>query len=145
MSLITILEVLGVVLGAVGGLEFVKYILHRRQNQRLAETNADNAELALLIKHQEFTDSQLLSKDEQLAKKDEQIAKSEERHAEQLAKKDERLKEWMDMYLDQTRLVRQLNSDKVELLQENAELKLKLQQFKCVVRRCENRDPQNGY
>lgn len=145
MSLISILEVFGAVLGALGGFEFLKHMLHRKQNQRLMETSADSAELALLIKHQEFTDSQLLSKDEQLNKKDEQIAKREEYHAEQLAKKDERLKEWMDMYLNQTQLVRQLNSDKVELLQENADLKLKLQQYKCVVRCCGNRDPQNGY
>lgn len=48
-------------------------------------------------------------------------------------------------FAEQTDLVRQLNTEKFELLQENAQLKLELQRYKCVVKGCTKRDPQNGY
>lgn len=48
-------------------------------------------------------------------------------------------------FAEQTELVRKLNTEKFDLLQENAQLKLELQRYKCVVKGCTNRDPQNGY
>ena len=48
-------------------------------------------------------------------------------------------------FAEQTELVRKLNTEKFDLLQENAQFKLELQRYKCFVKGCTNRDPQNGY
>ena len=48
-------------------------------------------------------------------------------------------------FAEQTDLVRKLNEEKFDLLQENAQLKLDLQRYKCVVKSCPKREPQNGY
>ena len=48
-------------------------------------------------------------------------------------------------FAEQTELVRKLNTEKFDLLQENAQLKLELQRYKCVVKGCTKREPQNGY
>lgn len=48
-------------------------------------------------------------------------------------------------FAEQTELVRKLNSEKFDLLQENAELKLKLERYKCVIKGCGQREPKNGY
>lgn len=46
MSIISILEVFGAVVTALGGWEFVKFLMHRKQEQRLKESEADQSEVA---------------------------------------------------------------------------------------------------
>lgn len=46
MSIISILEVFAAVLTALGGWEFVKFLMHRKQEQRLKNSEADRSEVA---------------------------------------------------------------------------------------------------
>lgn len=46
MSIVSILEVFGAVVTALGGWEFFKMILHRKQERRLKESEADQSEVA---------------------------------------------------------------------------------------------------
>lgn len=46
MSIISILEVFGAVVTALGGWEFIKFLMHRKQEQRLKESEADQSEVA---------------------------------------------------------------------------------------------------
>lgn len=55
------------------------------------------------------------------------------------------LKEKEQRFAEQTDLVRKQNLDILELNKQKAQLELDLQQYKCVVKKCANREPQNGY
>lgn len=48
-------------------------------------------------------------------------------------------------FAEQTEIVRQLNSDVLKITNEKAAIELELQRYKCVVPKCANRKPQNGY
>lgn len=55
------------------------------------------------------------------------------------------LKEKEVRFAEQTELVRQLNGDVLKITNEKAAIELELQKYKCVVPKCVNRQPQNGY
>ncbi len=55
------------------------------------------------------------------------------------------LKDKEQRFAEQTDLVRKQNLDILELNKEKAQLELELQRFRCVIKGCANRDPQNGY
>lgn len=55
------------------------------------------------------------------------------------------LKEKEQRFAEQTEIVRKQNLDILELHKEKAQLELQLARYKCVIRGCGNRDPQNGY
>lgn len=55
------------------------------------------------------------------------------------------LKEKEERFAEQTNLVRQLNTEVLELTKKNGQLELDLSQYRCIVKRCGNREPQNGY
>lgn len=57
---------------------------------------------------------------------------------QQLQKKEER-------FAEQTDLVRKLTGENLELTRENAALKAENELKLCVLRNCENREPQSGY
>lgn len=82
-------EMLLTIIGAFGGLELIRFFAYRKTNGRVEEARADDAELDVLIKHQEFSDRQLAEKDKQLAEKDNQIAE-----------KDREIQEWEQRYQD---------------------------------------------
>lgn len=46
MSVLSILEVFGAVVTALGGYEFVKFLMHRKQERRLKDSEADQSEVA---------------------------------------------------------------------------------------------------
>ena len=55
------------------------------------------------------------------------------------------LKEKEQRFAEQTDLVRKQNLDILQLNKEKAQLELDLQRYKCVIKGCTKRDPQNGY
>ena len=57
----------------------------------------------------------------------------------------QQLKEKEVRFAEQTEIVRQLNSDVLQLTNDKAAVELALQRYKCVVPKCASRQPQNGY
>lgn len=57
----------------------------------------------------------------------------------------QQLKEEEVRFADQTNLLRQKQSEVLELTKEKGQLELDLQRYRCVVKHCPNREPQNGY
>ena len=55
------------------------------------------------------------------------------------------LKDKEQRFAEQTDLVRKQNLDILRLNKEKAQLELDLQRYKCVIKGCVKRDPQNGY
>lgn len=55
------------------------------------------------------------------------------------------LKEKEQRFAEQTDLVRKQNLDILQLNKDKAQLELELQRYKCVIKSCAKRDPQNGY
>lgn len=55
------------------------------------------------------------------------------------------LKDKEQRFAEQTDLVRKQNLDILQLNKEKAQLELDLQRYKCVIKGCIKRDPQNGY
>lgn len=57
---------------------------------------------------------------------------------QQLHNKEER-------FAEQTHIVRELNGKIIDLMKEKGQIELDLQKYMCVVKKCANREPQNGY
>lgn len=55
------------------------------------------------------------------------------------------LKEKEQRFAEQTEIVRRLNTEVLEVTKQKAQVELELQRYKCVVKNCSRRDPQNGY
>lgn len=109
------------VIGALGGLELVKFIVYRRQNARVEEAKADDAELDVLIKHQEFSDKQL-------------------------AEKDRQIKDWEERYGDQTERLRSTQDELIQTQKQLGAMKLKYQHahlWECQLGDCRKRVPSN--
>lgn len=120
--------------GAVGGLEFFKWLWNRKSNKRLASAQADMAEIEAETAEFRLLRERLMLADEQLVKKEEQLAKKEDR------------------FQEQTEVVRNINRQLLESANEvgrlsarisalEAERKMKL----CERRGCVQREPQSGY
>lgn len=113
-------EIVITLIGSLGGLEFLKYILNRKSNKRITEseadkkeTEADTDEFHLLKETIEFLQEQLRQKEERFADQTDRLRKSQERE--------------------------------FELMKENTDLKLELANKRCERKRCGQREPQNGY
>jgi hypothetical protein len=131
------MEVLTMILsavGAVGGLEFFKWLWNRKSNKRLASAQADMAEIEVETAEFKLLREQLNLANEQILRKEEQIAKMEER------------------FQKQTEIVREQNRQLLESAKKigekdayistlEAEKKMKL----CERRGCVQREPQSGY
>lgn len=57
----------------------------------------------------------------------------------------ERLKAEEKRIDEQTSILRERQAEVLELTKEKGELELELQRYRCVVPKCTNRQPQNGY
>lgn len=57
----------------------------------------------------------------------------------------QQLKEKEERFAEQTALLRQKQTEVLELTKEKGQVELDLQRFRCVVKKCERREPQNGY
>lgn len=55
------------------------------------------------------------------------------------------LKEKEQRFAEQTEVVRKLNTEILEATKQKAQVELELQRYKCVVKNCSRREPQNGY
>ena len=62
-----IIETLVTILTALGGWEFVKYLINRKSNARISEAEADSAEFHILKEQIEFLQAQLKHKHERFA------------------------------------------------------------------------------
>ena len=105
---------------AVGGWEFIKYMLNILTNKHKehyeadkAKAEAKSADFDVLRETTEFLQQQLKEKEERFA--------------------------------NQTERLRKVQDDYFTLLQEKAKVDLELKRFRCVRPKCAQREPQNGY
>lgn len=120
MEVTVIVEIVASVIGAIGGWEAIKYLLNRKTNQRIAEAQADSVEFSTLKETIEFLQCQF----KQMVEND--------------AAKEQR-------FTEQTQRLRETQDREHKLMQEKAKLELELQTYRCVVKKCPNREPKNGY
>lgn len=57
----------------------------------------------------------------------------------------EQLRDKEQRFAEQTERLRSLNNEVLEITKEKARLELEIQRYKCVVKGCANREPQNNY
>ncbi len=55
------------------------------------------------------------------------------------------LQEKEERFAQQTELVRKLNAEVLELIKEKGKVELELQTYRCIRKKCGQREPQNGY
>ena len=55
------------------------------------------------------------------------------------------LREKEERFAQQTELVRKLNAEVLELTKEKGKVELELQTYRCIRKKCGQREPQNGY
>lgn len=115
------------ILGSLGGFEFVKWILNRKSNTRVAKATADSVDLKNDIDEFHFLKERIEFKDKQLIEKEERFARQNEYTIE-------------------------LNRQLLEQTIENGKLKAEISELKaersmklCQVRNCAQREPQSGY
>ena len=107
-------------IGAVGGWELIKYLLNIKTNMRKEEAEADSLEFSVLKDTVTFLQEQLHEQVRQDAEKEKR-------------------------FVEQTHRLRKVQDDNYALLKEKSKLELDLQMYRCVVKKCPNREPQNGY
>lgn len=114
------LEIIATIAGTLGGWECIKYLINRKANHRKEEAEADAAEFGVLRETVEFLQQQLKSMVEQDAAKEAR-------------------------FIEQTKRLRETQDREHKLMNEKATVELELQKFRCIVKNCPNRKPQNGY
>lgn len=127
MDTSTLFSSVGGVIMALGGWEAVKWLLNRKSNSRIAEANADKAEL-----ENEKTEFHFLR--ERLEFKDRELMEKEQR------------------FVEQTNLVRELNRQLLDQTIESGKLQARISALEaersmklCERRGCADRQPQSGY
>lgn len=115
------------VLTALGGWELVKWFLNRNSNERIADANADKAELENEKDEFHFLRERLEFKDRELMEKEKR-------------------------FVEQTELVRTLNRQLLDQTIENGKLQARISSLEaeramklCERRGCVDRQPQSGY
>lgn len=113
MSLDTILAVVG----AMGGIEGIKWglraWLNRKTNARIADAQADAEEFKALREYNEFLQKQLSDKEKR--------------------------------FVEQTGRLRQVQDELFALKESFSDVKLELALKRCEKKKCGDREPQNGY
>lgn len=129
------------VLIAFGGLEFFKWLFTRKQNKRVAEAQADNAEY-------ENYQKQIDRYEERLADKDRIIAEKDAR----LEDKERKYHDISDKYHEQTLLLREVQAERLKKEEECGNYKAKISELLaerkmklCERKGCRERQPQSGY
>lgn len=141
MIIMSWIETIVAVIGAVGGLEFFKWLFTRKQNARMAETKADEAEFEKYQKQIDYANERLLIKDQRIEEKDKLLSLKDDKYHELAQKYHERefeLKEMNGKLQAKEEFIGNLKAEKSALL---AERKMKL----CERRGCADRQPQSGY
>lgn len=127
MELGTIVTSVVSLLAALGGLEFLKWLWTRKSKARMAEAEADAAELRASADEYHLLKERIDNLNEQLMQKEKRFD-------------------------EQTQLLRTTNKELMEEIKKNgllaaeiAELKAERAMKLCQVRNCINREPQSGY
>lgn len=134
-------DVLVTVVGAFGGLELFKWLFTRKQNKRVAEAQADNAEY-------ESYQKQIDRYEERLAEKDRIIAEKDAR----LEDKENKYHDMANKYHEQTLLLREVQAKLLKKEEECGDMKAKISELLaerkmklCERKGCAQRQPQSGY
>ena len=134
-------DVLVTVVGAFGGLELFKWLFTRKQNKRVAEAQADNAEY-------ESYQKQIDRYEERLAEKDRIIAEKDAR----LEDKENKYHDISNKYHEQTLLLREVQAERLKKEEECGNYKAKISELLaerkmklCERKGCRERQPQSGY
>lgn len=127
MDISTIAASFGGVLTALGGWEFVKWMLHRKSNTRIAEAHAENIELKNEVDEFHFLRERLVFKEQEMMEKEKR-------------------------FVEQTDVVRDLQRKLLDQTIENGKLQAKICTLEaeramklCERRGCMQREPQSGY
>ena len=127
MELHTIIASCAGVLTALGGWEFVKWLLNRKSNERIAQANAENIELKNEVDEFHFLRERLEFKEKEMMEKEKR-------------------------FVEQTELVRTLNRQLLDQTIENGKLQARISELEadrkmklCEKRGCIDRQPQSGY
>ena len=127
MDIPTIIASCAGVLTALGGWEFVKWLLNRKSNKRIAEANAESMELKNERDEFHFLRERLEYKDSAMMEKEKR-------------------------FIEQTDLVRSLNRQLLDQTIENGKLQARISELEaerkmklCEKRGCIDRQPQSGY
>lgn len=115
------------VLTALGGWEFVKWLLNRKSNERIAAANAENIELKNEVDEFHFLRERLVFKEQEMMEKEKR-------------------------FVEQTELVRTLQRQLLDQTIENGKLQSRISSLEaeramklCEKRGCIERQPQSGY
>lgn len=129
------------ILTALGGLECIKWLFTRKQNKRVAEAQADNAEY-------ENYQKQIDRYEERMADKDRIIAEKDAR----LEDKENKYHDISNKYHEQTLLLREVNAKLLKKEEECGDKKAKISELLaerkmklCERKGCAQRQPQSGY
>lgn len=74
--------IIATVLTALGGFEFIKWVVARKTGKRVEEATADESEFSVLRKQVEFLQEQLLKKEERFAEQTDMLRKVTARELE---------------------------------------------------------------
>ena len=129
------------VLIAFGGLEFFKWLFTRKQNKRVAEAQADNAEYESYQKQIDRYEERMADKDKIIAEKDAQLIDKERKYHD-----------ISDKYHEQTLLLREVQAKLLKKEEECGNYKAKISELLaerkmklCERKGCRERQPQSGY
>lgn len=134
-------DVLVTVVGAFGGLELFKWLFTRKQNKRVAEAQADNAEYENYQKQIDRYEERLADKDRIIAEKDARLEDKENKYHDMSNK-----------YHEQTLLLREVQAKLLKKEEECGDKKAKISELLaerrmklCERKGCAQRQPQSGY
>lgn len=127
MDMTTIVASFGGVLTALGGWEFVKWLLNRKSNERIAAANAENIELKNEVDEFHFLRERLVFKEQEMMEK-------EKRFVEQTDVVRDLQRKLLDQTIENGKLLARISA-------LEAERAMKL----CERRGCATRQPQSGY
>jgi|GEM_PF-160641 hypothetical protein len=117
VELADILTVIGSVIGAMGGVEAIKWGVtawrNRKTDARIEDARADAEEFKALREYNEFLQKQLSDKEER--------------------------------FVEQTGRLRQVQDELFALKESYSDVKLELAMKRCERKKCGDREPQNGY
>ena len=129
------------VLIAFGGLEFFKWLFTRKQNKRVAEAQADNAEYESYQKQIDRYEERMADKDRVIAEKDARLEDKENKYHDMSNK-----------YHEQTLLLREVQAERLKKEEECGNYKAKISELLaerkmklCERKGCGQRMPQSGY
>lgn len=131
----------GLILGAVGGFELIKWVFTRKSSKRVEKAQADNAEYENYQKQIDRYEERLADKDRIIAEKDARLEDKENKYHDMSNK-----------YHEQTLLLREVQAKLLKKEEECGDKKAKISELLaekkmklCERKGCAQRQPQSGY